>query len=310
MLKAKFIKEFKLSRRMQRIITKQLGETEAEYQYRIKIAKYGLEGEDRVNYQLENIYLPIICLSNVRIKEEFGSAQADFIVISKNKVFIIEVKNLFGSVRVNNEGDVIRMIPRRYHVEEEGMANPFTQTHKQAIVFKQFLNKHGYHISIDILVVMGNPRTSILQGKNKYPIIRYDQLSNYFEKQLSKECNKDEYNKMIELGHLLKENNKEILFNNYNVMHKRFVKHNRQLPNLSKEDLILYEEILECRRKIAKFKQIPICNVFLNRDAESLVLYKPTTKEEFVMVPGFKEKKYLLCGQEIIEIIKKHNKSK
>lgn len=99
MEKAIFIKEFQFAKRMQRIITKVYGETEAEYCHRVKIAKYGLEGEDCVNYQLQKIYLPIVCLSNVRIKREYRSAQADFVVISKDKIFILEVKIYLGALK-------------------------------------------------------------------------------------------------------------------------------------------------------------------------------------------------------------------
>lgn len=306
MIKANFIKEFQFARRMQRIITRINGETDEEYNHRVKIAKYGLEGEDRANYELANIFLPIICLSDVRLELPYGSAQADFIVISKDKLFLIEVKNLYGSIKVLPNGDCIRLIPRRRFVEEEGMPNPFNQIRRQAFIFQKFLEDNGYIISIDTLVVMGNPKTTIIQENCHYPLIRYDQLNNYFSNLISVDCNQLEYQKMLEIGNLLKENHKDRFYNDFDIMHKHFEKHNRPLPNFTGDDLKLYEELLECRRKISKLKKIPACNIFINHDAENLVIYKPTTKEEFLQVPGFKEKKYLLCGKEVIEIIKKY----
>lgn len=305
MNRARFIKEFQLTKYMRRSITRVPGENERDYLHRVKLAKYWLEGEERVNYELENIYLPIVCLSNVRIECNHESAQADFIVITKDKIFILEVKNLFGNIKVTKNGDVIRLLPRKYYIEEVGMENPFTQTQKQAVIFSKFLKFKGYNIPFEILVVMANPKTSIyLEGS--YPMIRYDKINNFFQNKVSPKCSIEEYQKMVEIGKLLKDNHKDRFFNDFEVMKRRFEKHNRPLPNLSNDDLILYEELLEYRRKKAKEKNIPACNIFHNKDVEMLVKYKPINKFEFIRVPGFKERKYVLYGKDIIEIIKKY----
>jgi superfamily II DNA helicase RecQ len=306
MNKSLFIKEFQMSRRLQRVVERVEVESDEEYECRVRIARYGIEGEDRANYQLKNVLLPIVVLSDLRIDEEYGSAQADFIVINKSHVYIIEVKNLFGSVRVNTKGDVIRIIPRKTHVEEEGMENPFTQTKRQARIFERLLKDNGYNHSVDILIVMGNPRTAIYQEESQFPIIRYDQLNAYFTNKMSKYCTTEEYDKMIEIGEFVLSRNKERDFNDFNIMKKKFEDHNQPLPKFNEKDMKLYEEILECRRKISKVKKIPICNIFLNRDAENMVIYKPKNKEEFIKIPGIKLRKFLLCGQEIIEIIKRY----
>src|SRR5690606_19079877 len=155
MNQSNFIKDFQYSRRLQRNLIRVDGETEQEYEKRIKIAKYGLEGEDRVYYQLKNIHLPLVCLSDLRIKGIYGSAQADFVVISKGCIFLIEVKNLYGSVKVTDEGDVIRVIPRGKNYEYEGMENPFTQISRQSYIFKTLLNQNSIDAQIETLIVMG-----------------------------------------------------------------------------------------------------------------------------------------------------------
>lgn len=311
MEKSIFVKEFQYSRKLQRNTHRVNGESDAAYAKRVKIAKYGLEGEDNAYYQLKNIRLPIVCLSDIRLSENYGSAQADFVVISKDNIFLIEVKNLYGSVRVTEEGDVIRIIPRGNDFEHEGMANPFTQIRRQADIFKIFFEQNQILLPIKTLIVMGNPRTSIFLDGKSYPIIRYDKLIEYFEKNVSRECSLGEYDYMLEIGEILKLSHKERFYNDFETLRTKMEAYNQYQPELEGDDLLLYEEILELRRQIAKRLGWPLCNVFINRDAVNLVIRKPVNKEQFVSIPGFKERKYMLCGEEIIALIIKHiNKTK
>ena len=61
----------------------------------------------------------------------------------------------------------------------------------------------------------------------------------------------------------------------------------------------MYLKVIKFRKEYAIEKQIPVCNVFSNREAERLVIAKPKTKKEFIAIPGFKEKRYDLFGEEI-----------
>ena len=63
-------------------------------------------------------------------------------------------------------------------------------------------------------------------------------------------------------------------------------------------------KLLKIRKEISNSKNMPPCNIFNNREAELLVINKPTTKAEFVGVKGFKEKRYEMFGEEIIKIFK------
>lgn len=303
-----FIKEFQYSRRLQRNVHRIEGESDAAYARRVKIAKYGLIGEDNAYYQLKTIRLPMVCLSDVRLCENYGTAQADFVIVSKDCIFLLEVKNLYGSVRVTDEGDVIRIIPRGSNFEHEGMENPFTQINRQAEVFKIFFDQNQILLPIKTLIVMGNPKTSIFHDGKVYPIIKYDKLRDYFETQVSKECSIGEFDYLLEIGELLKLAHKERFYNDFEELKTKMDSYNKYQTKLEGEDLLLYEDLLELRRKIAKRLGWPLCNIFLNRDAVNLVMYKPINKEQFTSIPGFKERKYMLCGEEIIAIIKKYLK--
>ncbi len=78
------------------------------------------------------------------------------------------------------------------------------------------------------------------------------------------------------------------------------------LPMVSQKEKKIYSDF---RKYLIKNGYIMIqfsvyCKIFNNRDAERLVLAKPCSKEEFIKVPGFKEKRYQVFGKEIINIFK------
>jgi hypothetical protein len=291
---------------MQRAMKRIDGESDAEYEKRMNRARYGLEGEDRVNFHLNGLNLPVVCLSDVRIETQEGNAQADFIVLSKAKIFIIEVKNLYGNVRVNQNGEVIRIIPRKNGIEEEGMPNPFTQTKRQMLIFQNFLAMNGYYMDFDYLIVMGNPHTAIYFEKDPYPIIRYDNLRSYFETRIDSDCSSAVFTRLIEIGEFIKSKDKTKEYYAFDMIHKKMMTDVKSAPIFKGKDLMLYEEILEFRRKLAQERKLPVCNIFLNRDAEWMVKLKPRTPDELMSIPGIKYRKYMLFGEAILAIIRKY----
>lgn len=307
MKKPYFIKEFQMARRLQRVMVRVIGETDQEYELRTRRARYGIEGEDRVNFQLEKLRLPLVCLSHVRIETGNEKAEADFLVICKDCIYLVESKNWYGHIRITDNNEVIRLIPRKNMMEEEGVGNPFTQVEIQAGIFTRYLRKNGFNVKIKPLIVMSNPKT-VLYGKIVDSLFKYDKIKDFFEKKVTLLCDDEEYQKMIEIGEFLNYSHKERDFNDFPSMKHRFENAISQIKLIDENDLKLYEELLEFRRKLANELNWPLCNLFLNQDAENMVKIKPLTKEEFVKIPGLKERKYNLFGEQVIAIIRKYVK--
>lgn len=307
-MKSKFLKEFKFSHRLERAGVRIEGETDKEYTRRIKNARYGIEGEDRVNYQLMNVELPIVCISDLRVSEEFGSAQADFVIISSRKIIIVEVKNLYGSVKVTKNQEVIRLIPRINFIEEEGMGNPFIQVENQRKVFENLIKQNYLGYQIESLIVMGNPRTAIYFEEDEFPLIRYDYMQQYLAKCIDEKVDDEKYHEMIKLGEFLVSKNKVKDFNDFGVIKKRIINRHSTVE-LVGEEKELFLELIEERKRISRLKNIPVCNVFNDVDALNLVRFKPITRDEMILIPGIKLRKFLMFGPEVIEIIKKYSKN-
>lgn len=308
MHKLEFIKDFQYARKMQRVMRRLSDETDLEYERRTRLSKYGLDGEDRVYYQLKNIRLSLFALSDIRIIFNNASAQADFVVVAPGEVYLIEVKNLYGHIRVMNNGDIIRIIEKKGHKEETGMINPFSQIHKQASAFCDLLVANGYTLKIKELVVMANPKTIIYGNEKNYPIIRFDNIDMFFYNNVKDFDDYLIYKQMKEIANIILIEDKPKEYNSFNKILQKCKESFNKPAQFIGDDLRLYEEILEYRRDKARKIGIPVCNVFINQNAENLVLYKPLTKDEFMKVPGFKEKKYMLYGEDIIAIIKKYCK--
>jgi len=180
------------------VIPDQVSEIEQD----IKKLSSGLTGEKNVAYELKNSYLPLLILQDIYLKNDDANAQIDFIVIASFGIFVIECKNLFGNLEINNNGDFIRTIEYNGKKKKEGIYSPITQNErhleliKLLLMSKQkgFISKRIAQKSFDTmfipLVVLANPKTVVYDRyakkeiKNK--VIRADKLIQYI---------KDVYNK-------------------------------------------------------------------------------------------------------------------
>lgn len=261
---------------------------------------YGLVGEERVAYQLKKCNEDIICLYNVILKIGGIKVQYDFIVITFNKIYVLEVKNLLGNIRIKNDLSIERIIYKKTGVEKSGMENPFIQINYQVNQLKKFCDEYNFKKNIEGLLIMGNDKTIIFNESNNKKIYKYEEIYNYFINEVKgNKLNNSDY----ELGKIILYNNNEYNYALSGVIRDKIAK--QYVPKFNNAiDQQLYIEIIKLRQNISKQYNMPMCNVFTNRDAENLVISKPKNKEEFINIRGFKEKKYNLFGEEVINIFK------
>jgi len=193
-----------------------------------------------------------------------------------------------------------RTIYKDWGVQKVGMDNPLIQMNYQRKLLQTLLR--GYDVEIECLLVMANDKMIIENQSTNKNIIKYDEVESYLsERVLAQKFSNIEIN----IGNYILEKDKQ-----YNYFMVDVIKHNirnQYTPKFDNYiDLEIYIEILEFRKNYANIKSVPICNVFNNKEAEQLVISKPKTKEEFINVRGFKEKRYLMYGEEIIKIFKKY----
>ena len=281
-----FLKEFDFSLEMQKMKRK----------YRDGLLYYGLQGEERVAFELNKIKDEGIFLYNVRLLFNGEKVQIDFVVIYNKKIYLIEVKNLYGNLVINEDGSVERHIYKDNTIHISGMNNPFLQLSYQKEIIRKII-KDKYNYDIETMLVMANDKMVIKNYSSYKNVYKYDELIGKIKQENSFELNEDDY---VLANYILK------FDKTYNYGLVKIIKdniRNQYVPDFDKySDLELYLKILDFRKEYSNKMNMPICNVFNNKEAELLVKAKPVTKEEFVKIKGFKEKRYEMYGEELINI--------
>ncbi len=156
----------------------------------------GILGEKQVHFELENSHIPMYVLHDLFLEDEGLKAQIDYLIITRKNVYIIECKNLYGNIEINNSGSFIRSYQYKGKTYKEGIYSPITQNerHKELIKSiriktKNLITKALFEKNFDenyhAIVVLANPKT-VLNDKYakkeiKEKVLRADQLVAYIK---------------------------------------------------------------------------------------------------------------------------------
>lgn len=183
--------------KLQILLAKASGDNKAKIEKEIAIVTAGIIGEENILFELKNSGMDLVVLHDLYINTQSGlSAQIDFLVIAPKCIYIIECKNLFGNIEINNSGDFIRTINYGKKYYKEGIYSPITQNERHMSVLKEIRGENkGFFarafrnaVFDDFfkgVVVLANPKTVVndkyakKEVKNK--VIRADQLIKYIK---------------------------------------------------------------------------------------------------------------------------------
>ena len=298
----------------------------------MKLLAYGIAGEDTVAFELNNSYLPIIVLHDLRLEHEGLSAQIDYLIITTKVCLVVECKNLFGNLEVNNRGEFIRELDFNGKRKKEGIYSPVTQNvrHMEMIKLLRLANKKNplmrvaleksfgdFHKSV---IVLANPKTVInlkRAPKNvKDQIIRSDQLIEYI-KGLIRE-NKDlasSEKEMYEMAEFFAGLHKE---NPVDYTEKYFTDGVVELDGaivdreesggveVAIDETPLYQALKQYRYETSKAEGIKAYYIFNNLQLEALIAAMPRSLAELRKISGFGEVKCEKYGTAIIEILRSY----
>ena len=71
----------------------------------IRNVQAGIAGENRIVYELKNSHMDMFVLQDLFLEHEGLTAQIDFLVLTPQRYFVLECKNLYGNIEVNSNGD-------------------------------------------------------------------------------------------------------------------------------------------------------------------------------------------------------------
>ena len=179
-----------------------------EIDKQIKLASYGEAGEKNIAYELKNSGLDMYILHDIYLEHEDLSAQIDYLIICRKKIYVLECKNLVGDIEIDNNGQ----FTRRYEINgkkyKESIYSPITQNERHMNVLKEvrkasksnFLTKQlflsNFEKGYQSIVVLANPKSYLndkfAKKEIKQKVIRADQLVAFIKK-CEEECTEPEY---------------------------------------------------------------------------------------------------------------------
>ena len=154
----------------------------------IRALRAGIAGEERVLFELRNSHIPMVVLQDLWLEHQGLTAQIDFLVLTQQRFFVIECKNLYGNIEVNERGDFVRTFGGR---KREGFYSPVTQNQRHIeLIHDMKRDSRGTLVNLLVdrdfsdlyqsLVVLANPKTVIddhLAPRDvRDKIVRVDQL--------------------------------------------------------------------------------------------------------------------------------------
>ena len=163
----------------------------------IAILQYGLDGEKRIEYELQNSHMPMYVLHDLYFEHNGLNAQIDFMIFTYKCVFVVECKNLYGTINIDNKGEFTRSIYVSGRYRKEGIYSPITQNQRHLDLirsmkirtkFRAFMNAltDDYFSRLFIpIVVIANDKTVLndryAKKEIKSKIIKSDQLISFMK---------------------------------------------------------------------------------------------------------------------------------
>ena len=170
----------------------------AEIDKQIKLASYGEAGEKNIAFELKNSGLDMYILHDIYLEQDDLSAQIDYLIVCRKKIYVLECKNLVGDIEVDSNGQFIRKYEINGKKYKESIYSPITQNERHLNVLKEvrkasksniitkqlFLN--NFEKNYQSIVVLANPKSCLndkyAKKEIKQKVIRADQLISFIKK--------------------------------------------------------------------------------------------------------------------------------
>lgn len=297
----------------------------------IRCLEYGIIGEKNIAFELKNSHMAMYILHDIYLEDGALSAQIDYLVVTRKICFVIECKNLYGDIEINNSGDFIRTIEFGKSKRKEGIYSPITQNQRHLDLLKRLrVNRHQSKIIRFMadkyfsdmnksIVVLANPKTILntefAKKQDKEKVIRADQLVNYIKKTYndSKEAEVSD-RQLLRWAESYMKLHKEVAkdytakYDQYlvNTEDKQEKISNQVVSDKDISQTDIYQDLKQYRLIKSREEKIKPYVIYTNKQLEDLIVKMPRTIDELYGVVGFGKVKTNKYGEDIIRIIMKY----
>lgn len=126
----------------------------------------GIDCENHVANSLETLPSNYYVLNNVGIKDNMGRSEIDSLVVSKNGIWIVEVKSHIGSIYGEEEDNVWDY--ERANGQDDEIENPLKQSYRQMKILKNIFDDKGIDVFVKYCVVFPNTSAVCVNSDKVY----------------------------------------------------------------------------------------------------------------------------------------------
>lgn len=126
----------------------------------------GIDCENHVANSLETLPSNYYVLNNVGIKDNMGRSEIDSLVVSKNGIWIVEVKSHIGSIYGEEEDNVWDY--KRANGQDDEIENPLKQSYRQMKILKNIFDDKGIDVFVKYCVVFPNASAVCVNSDKVY----------------------------------------------------------------------------------------------------------------------------------------------
>lgn len=126
----------------------------------------GIDCENHVANSLETLPSNYYVLNNVGIKDNMGRSEIDSLVVSKNGIWIVEVKSHIGSIYGEEEDNVWDY--ERANGQDDEIENPLKQSYRQMKILKNIFDDKGINVFVKYCVVFPNASAVCVNSDKVY----------------------------------------------------------------------------------------------------------------------------------------------
>ena len=312
--------------RLKEIREKCSDELKEEIEKQITIAEYGIKGEESIAFELKSSGTDMYILQDICLQHGELSAQIDYLIVTRKRIYIIECKNLIGNIEINDSGDFIRTYQLKGRKIREGIYSPITQNIRHLQIIKEIrkssrgniitkkIFENYFEDNYKSIVVLANPKT-VLDAKYakkeiKEQIVRVDQLIDKIKEMDKRVKNSMNEKEMLEIANFFLERTQQNRLDYAEKYEKILEKIESSKENIKENISPVKDEVKEIRLNLKAFRlersrQEKIKPYFIFNDAqmEDLIQKNPRSKEELCKVSGFGKIKAEKYGEDILKII-------
>lgn len=144
------------------------------YQQNYISLKKGFEGELLFDLLLENLECECLVLNDLLLKVNNQTFQIDSLIILKNAVYLLEIKNYSGNYCYKTDKIFLK--------DQAEITNPLIQLYRTESLLRQLFLKFHFKTSIHPLIIFINPEFTLYQAPLGAPFIFPSQLNGFIKK--------------------------------------------------------------------------------------------------------------------------------